>query len=155
MKVGREFSFDAAHQLKGYYGKCEKLHGHTYRLQVVVEGPVRENGLVIDFVILKRIVRGKVLDFLDHAFLNEVIENPSAENIAQWIWDQLFPLEDLIRGELNDPNLPQSVGRYLEEGEANDLDRSEGYEGIRLHEVRLWETPRSFVSIVRDDLSID
>jgi len=89
LKITREFHFDAAHHLTNYYGKCENPHGHTYRLMVTVEGVIADDGLVIDFVVLKKLVKERVLEKLDHIDLNNIFENPSAENIAVWIWDQL------------------------------------------------------------------
>ncbi|HEC21182.1 MAG TPA: 6-carboxytetrahydropterin synthase QueD [Candidatus Peregrinibacteria bacterium] len=98
MRVVKEFTFAAAHFLPKYKGNCENLHGHTYRLQVTVEGPVREDGLVIDFVELKKIVEAEVISQLDHQDLNKIIENPSAENIVLWAWGRLkkqIPLVEL------------------------------------------------------------
>lgn len=89
MLVVKEFAFDAAHKLLNYNGPCANLHGHTYKLQVVLSGSVQKNGMVIDFVDLKRIVMEKVLSKLDHAFINKIIRQPTAENIAIWIWNQL------------------------------------------------------------------
>lgn len=89
MKITRTFSFSAAHHLTDYYGECERPHGHTYRLAVTVDGPVAANGLVIDFVALKKIVERKVIAKVDHRDLNDFFKNPSAENIAIWIWKQL------------------------------------------------------------------
>jgi len=88
--VTKEFTFDSAHFLQDYNGKCENLHGHTYKLQVSVEGARDESGLVIDFVELKKIVNEKIIDKLDHTNLNDVLDvNPSAENIVEWIWNTL------------------------------------------------------------------
>jgi len=89
MFVSRDFKFDAAHYLPNYKGKCERLHGHTYRLQVTLEGEPDREGMIVDFGDIKKIVNEKVLNQLDHHDLNEVIENPSAENIAMWIWKRL------------------------------------------------------------------
>ncbi|QQR83807.1 6-carboxytetrahydropterin synthase QueD [Candidatus Peregrinibacteria bacterium] len=146
MLVGKEFTFDAAHFLPQYYGKCERMHGHTYKLRVVVEGKVGENGLVIDFVILKRIVKRQVLDLLDHQVINDVIKIASCENTAQWIWEQLSDLETLIQQELDDPNLPDSITKYFNDQNGEGMDTSEFSDQVRLHEVTLWETPTSFAS---------
>ncbi|MFH1788415.1 MAG: 6-carboxytetrahydropterin synthase QueD [Candidatus Altiarchaeota archaeon] len=89
MKVGRTFYFDAAHFLPDYQGKCEKMHGHTYRLDIVVEDEIGGDGMVMDFNKLKSVVKNQVLDKLDHENLNDVLENPTAENIVEWIWTQL------------------------------------------------------------------
>lgn len=89
MFVSKEFTFDAAHFLTKYQGKCERLHGHTYRLRVTVEGPVGDDGMVMDFVELKRLVKEKVIDRYDHQNLNDFFENPSAELVAMKIWEDL------------------------------------------------------------------
>jgi 6-pyruvoyltetrahydropterin/6-carboxytetrahydropterin synthase len=88
--VATEFEFDAAHNLPNYAGKCERLHGHTYRLRVFCEAPIDPStGLAIDFAVVKRTVKEKVVDLLDHTYLNETIPIPSAENIAVWVWERL------------------------------------------------------------------
>ena len=89
MIVLKEFEFDAAHYLPSYNGKCEHLHGHTYKLVVKVDGRPDMEGMVLDFSLLKKIVQTKVLRKLDRKLLNDVLPNPSAENIAIWVWDQL------------------------------------------------------------------
>ena len=89
MFIRKEFTFDAAHNLTKYHGKCERLHGHTYRVAVVVKGfPDKEN-MVIDFCELSSIVKERVLNLLDHSYINEILPQPTAENIAVWIWRQL------------------------------------------------------------------
>lgn len=144
MLVGKEFTFDSAHFLPKYYGKCEKVHGHTYRLRITVDGKVGENGLVIDFVVLKKIVKKQVLEKLDHQMINDVIEVASCENIAKWIWDHLVDLKSLIQAELDDPNLPESITKYFKDSSSDRIDTSEFSDQVRLHEVSLWETPTSF-----------
>lgn len=89
MKLGRRFHFDAAHYILDTEEKrCEEPHGHTYSLEVVVEGEVRKGGMVMDFSDLKKVVN-EVIAKLDHKNLNDLFKNPTAENIAQWIFDQL------------------------------------------------------------------
>ena len=66
------------------------MHGHTYKVIVTVEGPVDEKtGLVMDFAEMKEIFMKEVDEKLDHKLLNDVMENPSAENLAVWIWKAL------------------------------------------------------------------
>lgn len=89
MLVTKEFSFNGAHNLKGYHGKCERLHGHTWTVQVTVKAPVGKDGIAFDFIRLKNIVDENAIQVLDHTYLNDLIENPSAENIARWIWERL------------------------------------------------------------------
>jgi 6-pyruvoyltetrahydropterin/6-carboxytetrahydropterin synthase len=95
MEIFREFTFDAAHRLnhlpEGH--KCARVHGHTYRLIVHVTGPLDERlRWIVDFAEIKRLTR-EVLKPLDHHYLNEVegLEQPTTENIAMWIWDELKP----------------------------------------------------------------
>ncbi len=88
-----EDSFSAAHQLRGYKGECEKLHGHNWRVQVhVVAERLNEIDIAIDFHELKDYL-SEALRVLDHKFLNEVFpfteKNPSSENIAKWLYDTL------------------------------------------------------------------
>jgi 6-pyruvoyltetrahydropterin/6-carboxytetrahydropterin synthase len=89
MKVAREFYFDAAHYLPDYKGKCERMHGHTYKLEVVVDGKQGKGGMVLDFNELKKVVNERVIEKLDHADLNEMFPTPTAENIAAWIFSEL------------------------------------------------------------------
>ena len=82
----KEFTFDAAHNLTNYNGKCEHLHGHTYRLQVTIRGQKNEEtGMVCDFAELKQIVTTHVIDKLDHTYLNDIDPLSTAENLATWI----------------------------------------------------------------------
>ncbi len=92
--ISREFKFDAAHNLIRYRGKCEKLHGHTYRLRVTLEGTIGPDDMIVDLGIIKEIVNREVVSLLDHSYLNELIPNPTAENIALWVWHRLENLLD-------------------------------------------------------------
>ena len=88
-----ETQFSAAHQLRGYKGKCEALHGHNWRVQVTVSSDkLNDIGMVIDFHELKAITKEATAS-LDHAFLNEVFPfteiNPSSEHIAKWIHETI------------------------------------------------------------------
>ena len=81
--VTRTFRFEAAHQLPWHEGKCRNLHGHSYRLDVTVAGPVGPNGIVLDFADLRAVVDREVVDRYDHRFLNDLMDNPTAELLAQ------------------------------------------------------------------------
>ena len=83
------FRFAASHFLTKYHGKCENLHGHNYKVIVTIEGPIKEDGMVQDFKGVKTIVNKKVIDKIDHTHLNDLLDNPSAENLAVWIWDEV------------------------------------------------------------------
>lgn len=87
--VTRSFTFEAAHRLPWHPGRCRNLHGHSYRLEVTVEGPVDENGVVLDFDDLKAVVQREVVDRYDHTLLNDLLDNPTAELIASDAWKRL------------------------------------------------------------------
>ena len=93
MQIRKSFTFEAAHVLPNHPGKCARLHGHSYRLDVALEGPPQAGGpaagMVEDFEVVSRIVKEAVVSRLDHRSLNELMENPTAENIVVWIWAHL------------------------------------------------------------------
>ncbi len=115
-EVTIEETFAAGHALRNYHGKCENVHGHNYRVRVLVAGDALDaTGLLVDFVDLKQILRA-IIEKLDHQFLNEVPPfdklNPSAENMAQYFH------QEMTRG-LNGAPRPNSV---------------------HISEVKIWET---------------
>ena len=85
--------FSAAHQLREFHGKCERLHGHNWKVDVFVKGKdLGSDGLLMDFGLIKEATR-KLLQRLDHQFLNDLEAfrepNPSSENIARYIYIEL------------------------------------------------------------------
>jgi 6-pyruvoyltetrahydropterin/6-carboxytetrahydropterin synthase len=95
MKLVKTFRFEAAHRLpevpEGH--KCARLHGHSFRVEVEIEGPVDPaSGWVVDYADIAAEVK-PVVERLDHRYLNEIegLENPTSENIAVWIWERLQP----------------------------------------------------------------
>lgn len=121
--VSKEFTFDSAHHLHIYEGKCKSLHGHTYKLQLILSGKMDERGIAIDFTEMKRIAKERILDKLDHRYLNEVLPpmNTTAENMVVWMYEQI---EEALTEEGYAPN-------------------------VRVEEARLWETPTSYAAITR------
>jgi 6-pyruvoyltetrahydropterin/6-carboxytetrahydropterin synthase len=88
-----EARFASAHQLRGYKGKCENLHGHSWKVQVAVcSGTLNDIGLAMDFTDLKRITN-EIVNPLDHICINDIPPfteiNPSSENIAKYIYESL------------------------------------------------------------------
>lgn len=111
-----ERNFSSAHQLRGYKGKCENLHGHNYKIEIFAKGKELNNiGLLIDFGDLKS-AADEIVDYLDHRNINELPPfdeelNPSAENLAYFILE------------------------YMNSRIAD--------ERVRVHKVRCYETPTS------------
>ena len=89
-----ERNFSSAHQLRGYKGKCENLHGHNYKIEIYARGAELNNiGLLVDFVELKD-AADELVAYLDHKNLNELEpfveeQNPSAENVARFVLEEI------------------------------------------------------------------
>ncbi|MGA2714255.1 MAG: 6-carboxytetrahydropterin synthase QueD [Bryobacteraceae bacterium] len=117
-EVSIEHTFAAGHALRHYKGKCENVHGHNYKVQVVVRGEKLDaTGMLADFVELKRLLRN-ISEPLDHVFLNDIepftTVNPSAENIALYICEK------------------------MQQGIKQDNAKQDN--GIEVAEVKVWET---------------
>ncbi|EJR56637.1 queuosine biosynthesis protein QueD [Bacillus cereus VD107] len=125
--VSKEFTFDAAHHLHCYEGKCKNLHGHTYKVVFGISGYVNEIGLAIDFGDIKEIWKNEIEIYLDHRYLNETLPamNTTAENMVVWIYEKMA--EALTKD-----------------------NRVNEYKGARVEFVRLFETPTSYAEVRRE-----
>lgn len=140
MKVTKSFTFDAAHALTNYHGACERLHGHTYRLDVTIEGPLNPaTGMVVDFLLLKTVVQERIIARVDHNSLNDLLKNPSAELLAVWVWDELKNLRKYLVGAIKTTHFD----RYVRTGK---ITKPVVSSQIKLAEVRVWETATSCVT---------
>lgn len=131
MKVGKSFSFDASHQLVGHFGKCANLHGHTYKVEVVLTGPIKDSGssegMVVDFYHVKKYA-GELIDRLDHATLLRGDEPISQANAVQ--------TKRVIFGFRT---TAENMSKFLTWALATLLQPY-----ARLDYVRLWETPTGY-----------
>lgn len=125
--VCKDFTFDAAHHLHAYEGKCKNLHGHTYKVIFGISGYTDEIGMVIDFGDIKEIWKKEIEIFLDHRYINETLPpmNTTAENMVVWIFEKM---EDAIKDR---PNL------------------------LRVEFVKLFETPTSYAEARREWMELD
>jgi len=130
--VSKEFTFDAAHHLHCYEGKCKNLHGHTYKVIFGLSGFVDDRGLMMDFGDIKEVWKNEIEVFLDHRYLNETLPpmNTTAENMVVWIYEKMA--EALKQKE-----------------------RQEKYAGARVEFVRLFETPTSYAEARREWMEIE
>ena len=99
-EVSVDETFSAGHALRGYKGKCENVHGHNYKVRIVLEGSQLDSiGLLFDFTHLKRVIR-EIVAGVDHVFLNDRapfdVINPSAENLAKFFYDETSRRMDAI-----------------------------------------------------------
>ncbi len=95
MEIFKEFTIEAAHRLPNVPPghKCERLHGHSFHIQIHVRGPLDPRlGWIIDYADIKAAFK-PIEEQIDHHYLNEVegLENPTSENIARWLWRRLHP----------------------------------------------------------------
>ncbi|MEO2075504.1 MAG: 6-carboxytetrahydropterin synthase QueD [Bacillus sp. (in: firmicutes)] len=130
--VSKEFTFDSAHHLHCYEGKCKNLHGHTYKVVFGLSGFVDDRGLMMDFGDIKEIWKDEIEIYLDHKYLNETLPpmNTTAENIVVWIYKKMA--EALLKEE-----------------------RQQQYVGARVEFVRLFETPTSYAEARREWMEVE
>lgn len=112
--IGKQFRFEAAHRLPYHDGKCKNIHGHSYKVEIILFGDIQtegpKQGMVVDFGDLSSYWKVVLDPLLDHQLLNVFLPNPTAELLAVWIYNKL--------GETSFSNL--------------------------VERVRVWETPTSY-----------
>jgi len=117
MRVRMDFPFSSSHLLPNHPGRCKNLHGHNYVLQVTVGGKTdAHTGMIVDFYDLEKLVGEQVLATLDHRHLNDVMPNPTAEEIIRFCWRRLKPVLPGL-DELTLYETPQCAAIYRGEDE--------------------------------------
>lgn len=138
-KIAKEFSFDMAHMLDGHDGKCQNLHGHTYKLQVEVTGNLHldgaKRGMLMDYSDLKALVKQHILDPMDHAFIYD-LQSEKETKVAQLLMD----LDSKVYG-IPSRTTAEEMAKYMFEKLANV--------GLPVSLIRLWETPTSYCEYSR------
>lgn len=139
--VCKTFSFDSSHQLIGHFGKCANVHGHTYKLEVKLKGPVitheedvSSEGFVIDFYDLKKVVSELIVDKFDHAFLaagNEPILPVLKETGVKVV-------------ELGFRSTVENMSLFV----CHSLREA----GLPVYSVRMWETPTGWAEVLASDI---
>jgi 6-pyruvoyltetrahydropterin/6-carboxytetrahydropterin synthase len=106
MEIFKEFTAEAAHRLpnvpQGH--KCARLHGHSFKIQLTLSGPLTPEGWVRDFADIKKAFYPS-FELLDHNYLNDIpgLENPTSENLAVWIWQRVRPeLPELVEVQIRE-----------------------------------------------------
>ena len=92
ISIRTEFEFEAAHCLKlTYDSPCQRLHGHSYRCAVTIKGnKLDENNMIVDFKVLKKLIKDRIEDRLDHRNLNDIFDvNATAEYMSEWIGNKI------------------------------------------------------------------
>ena len=92
MELSVDFHFSSAHRLPYYDGPCNRMHGHNYKLQVVIGGkPNPKDGMIMDFEEIRKKVWETALVACDHHNLNDIMDNPTAEHVVAWMWERMLP----------------------------------------------------------------
>lgn len=136
MIVSKFFYFEAAHILSDYSGECSNLHGHSYKLEVAVEGEL-QNGMVVDFKVVKAIVNNEVIGKLDHAFLVNVRSNDKVENALKKVI--LESHRKLV--EIDGRTTAENIILYIKAAILKALPNA-----ISLRKLVLYETKDNFVT---------
>ena len=146
--VMKRYTFDAAHLLSFHEGKCRNLHGHTYQLEVQIQGPVDSStGMVIDFGEISQIVKPIIKEY-DHSFICPILDqdvSPQVENLyrlcIEWGW------------KLKHIDYPQSTAEFIAQQIQDEIIFRWQIEPKfvrtgkgKLCKVTVWETPNSFAS---------
>ena len=142
IRITKEFKFEMAHALFGYDGLCKNIHGHSYRLWVTIIGNVLEeenhvkNGMVLDFSLLKKIVKPEIVDKYDHSLVLNA--NSPHANIDFSAFEKVF----LLPYQPTSENLVYDFVQVIKEKLPNN---------VHLHKVILSETANSYAEWCADD----
>lgn len=133
-KIAKEFSFEMAHMIDGHDGKCQNLHGHSYKLQIVVAGDLIQSGakkdMVMDYSDLKKIVKDEIITKLDHAFMFDAT-NARESKLAKTLQEM-----QLKTYALNTRTTAEAIAKHI----YHTLKQV----GLKVDKVKIWETGSSY-----------
>ena len=130
MKIAKEFNWEMGHRLPEHFGKCKNIHGHSYKMMVELEGDLDDNGMVMDYYDLKKIIN-PIIDNLDHAFMVNENDRPVAEFL-----ENIKSKKVIVRFD----STVENITRYF----LNTISGSGLPENIRKLKVRVCETPDDY-----------
>lgn len=138
--IGKQFTFHAAHRLPNHDGQCQRPHGHSYRLEVLVTGPVAqpvepmsEEGMVLDFAVLKDIYKNHIEPYVEHQNLNMTLNVPAVGYHA------------FVEGKSEPLTTCENLALWMLGIFKAHLPHSEAWPFEVC--IRLWETPTSFAEV--------
>lgn len=141
MKVTKEVTFDSAHLLSNYLGKCRNLHGHTYKLQVTLEGKLNKDGneqdMVMDFNTMKSLI-DTVLNSFDHAIIFSDECHRGKAEAALLAWAEEYDMNYVV---VNGKSTSENIATYIKQMFTDLIPES--YTVF----IKLWETPTSFAEV--------
>ena len=130
MKIGKEFNWEMGHRLPEHFGQCKNIHGHSYKMLVEFEGELDENGMVIDYYDVEKIIN-PIIEKLDHAFLVnkndkltiEFLEKLNSKKVVVEFFATVENICKYISEKIIKSNLPKNI-KYIN---VRDCEKKEDY----------------------------
>lgn len=141
IRITKEITFDCAHMLSNYDGKCNNLHGHTYKLQVTLEGEVdNKSGMLLDFNKVKEVLNTAIIQHFDHAiiFSDAGLQEQAEKELLLWACKFNKKYLELPEGKSTCENMAPIIKAYI-----LVYLKNIGITNLQVY-VKLWETPTSF-----------
>lgn len=157
LNITKKFEFECAHMLNNHKGDCKNLHGHSYKLEITIEGNPIEDitneayGMLIDFKNLKNIVKAYILDYFDHAYVYNNHAGPKAASIEI---ANILKKNNMKTVDFDGEPTCETMSKFF----FNELDYVfdlNGYTNFKIQKVKLYETSGSFAEYTRPEVKVD